>query len=301
MSIFHKEKGGKDKNLPSSEILHPTLKVLEGFKTDKESFEPVVRLTKQLRQKFGVEKGDYVLLKNGDKFVRARVEVSSVSDGESLICRPNPKARDLLSIRIGDDIEIVPPETIILLMDTSGSMGDYMSGMVKIDAARNAMREFIRGKFLMGHDDKVGVVGFGEFATIIERPTLNYEGLENRLDSLIPNGATALFEGMNLSIDMLSIAGGLKRVVLLTDGIPTTSGRGAIISAAKKAASHHIIIDTVGVGSRFDFIGYDEPLLKKIAAITGGTFRRVFDIQELAEQFRELALEKNYSHLLPEK
>ena len=71
MSIFHKEKGGKDKNLPSSEILHPTLKVLEGFKTDKESFEPVVRLTKQLRQKFGVEKGDYVLLKNGDKFVGA--------------------------------------------------------------------------------------------------------------------------------------------------------------------------------------------------------------------------------------
>ena len=34
---------------------------------------------------------------------------------------------------------------------------------------------------------------------------------------------------------------------------------------------------------------------------TGGTFRRVLDIQQLTGQFRELAEGKNYKYLLPEK
>jgi hypothetical protein len=106
---------------------------------------------------------------------------------------------------------------------------------------------------------------------------------------------------MGLAIDHLSYTGGMKRIVLLTDGVPTTTGRQAVLSLAKKAASLKIVIDTVGVGSPFDFMGYDEALLRRIAAITGGTFRRVIDIQELTGQFRELAEGKNYTYLLPGK
>jgi len=301
MGIFKKKDEQESKNLPTDIFLNPSIKVLEGFKGDSDIPEPIIRLTKFMREKYGLNKGDTVVLKKGGSLVKAKVDISSAADGNEEVCRLNKTARDILTVNVGEDIDIIPPETLMLLIDTSGSMGDYISGIVKIDATKNAVREFIRNKFLMGQDDKIGIISFGQFATIVERPTTNYEYLESRVDTLIPSGATAMYEGMNLSIDVLSLAGGAKRIVLLTDGIPTTTGRLAIINLAKTAASKHIVIDTVGVGSPFDFMGYDEGLLRRIAEITGGTFRRVLDIQELTGQFRELAEGKNYTYLLPEK
>ena len=55
------------------------------------------------------------------------------------------------------------------------------------------------------------------------------------------------------------------------------------------------------IGVFFFAMGYDEGLLRRIASITGGTFRRVLDIQQLTGQFRELAEGKNYKYLLPEE
>lgn len=301
MGIFKKKGSEESKNLPTNIFLSPALKVLEGFKEDMESAEPVIRLSKNLREQFGVKKNDYLVLKKNDRIIKARVDISSVSDGAGRVSRLNRRARELLTVFVGDDIEIIPSETILLLIDSSGSMADYISGVMKMEATKNAVREFIRSKFLMDHGDQIGIVSFGEFATIVEKPTVKYEYLESRVDNLSPNGATAMFEGISLSLDVLSLTGGLKRIVLLTDGVPTTTGRVSIISLAKKASSKQVVIDTVGVGSPFDFMGYDEFLLKRIAAITGGTFRRVFDIQELTGQFRELALGKNYTYFLPGK
>lgn len=307
MGLFNKRKvwkkvdEGETKNLPTTIFLSPTIKVLEGFKEDSKIDEPLIRLTKYLRERYGLHKGDYVTLRSNDIVLKARIDISSASDGENVVCRLNKKARDVLSVKVGDEIDIIPPETLILLIDTSGSMGQYLSGMVKMDAAKDAIRDFIRSKFLMNQGDKIGIVSFGEFTTIVERPSTNYEHLENRTNGLIPNGATAMHEGIELCINLLSPLTGAKRIVMLTDGVPTTTGRLAIINLAKKAASKYIVIDTVGVGSPFDFMGYDETLLKRIASITGGTFRRVIDVQQLSGQFVELAQGKNYSYLLPEK
>jgi hypothetical protein len=292
---------GLDRNLPAAVFESPSLKVLEGFKEDSAYSEPIVRLAKSLREQFGVHKGDFVILKKGDRVIKAKVDVSSAGDGTDRIIRLNPRSRELLSVQLGDDIEVIPHETLILLIDASGSMADYISGTEKINAAKNAVVEFIRSKFLMGQGDRVGMISFGQYATIIEKPSVQYEFLENRVDALRPNGATAMFEGLRLSLDNLSTSSGAKRIVLLTDGIPTTTGRMSIISLAKEAATRKIVIDTVGVGTPFDLMGYDEMLLRRIAAITGGTFRRVMDIEQLSGQFRELAEGKNYTHLLPEK
>lgn len=301
MGIFKKKEERDSENLPTTIFLNPGLKVLEGFKRDGQIPEPIIRLTKYMREKFGVNKGDTVVLTNEGNLVKAKVDVSSAADGEDQICRLNKAARDLLKINIGDEVEIIPPESLILLIDTSGSMGDFISGIGKMDATKNAVREFIRSKFLMDQGDSIGIVSFGEFAHIVEKPSMNYEYLEGKVDMLIPSGATAMHEGINVAIDVLSISEGAKRIVLLTDGVPTTTGRLAIINLAKTAAAKRIVIDTVGVGSPFDFMGYDEGLLRKIAAITGGTFRRVLDIQQLTGEFKELARGKNYTYLLPEK
>ncbi len=300
MGLFGKKNSEEETALPAV-FENPRLTAREGFKGDSELSEPLIRLSKQLRERFGVRRGDYVSVKRGDRVARARVEVSSASDGSRSIIRMNARARELLNAQLGDDIEVIPHETLILLIDTSGSMSDFISGKVKIDAAKNAVVEFIRSKFLMAQGDRVGIASFGQVAAFVEKPSSDYERLEGRVDALVPNGSTAMYEGLRISLDELASVGGAKRIVLLTDGMPTTTGRMSIISMAKEAASRNIVIDTVGVGSPFDFISYDEMLLKRIAAITGGTFRRVMDVEQLTGQFRELAEGKNYTYLLPEK
>jgi Mg-chelatase subunit ChlD len=306
MGLFSKKDdagGGEklDRNLPTAVFENPTLRVVEGFKKDAATTEPIVRLSKHLREQYALHRGDFVTLKKGDRGIRARVDVSSAEDGTERIVRLNPHSRELLAADMGDEIEIIPAETLVLLIDTSGSMMDYISGIQKMEAAKNAVREFIRSKFLIGQGDRIGIVSFGEYATFIEAPSDKYEYLENRIGSLMPNGATAMHEGMNLSIQDLAPRGGAKRIVLLTDGMPTTTGKLAILNLAKEAAAKRIVIDTVGVGTPFDFMSYDEMLLRRIASITGGTFRRVLDVGQLSEEFRNLALGKNYAHLLPEK
>ncbi|UCB45947.1 MAG: VWA domain-containing protein [Spirochaetota bacterium] len=300
MGLFRKDKEEEKPSPPTTIFQNPSLRVLEGFSSDSETQEPIVRLTKQLRERFSLKRGDFVALRKGEMLVKARVEVSSAQDGGENIVRLNPRSRELLNVSIGDEIEIIPPETCILLIDTSGSMADFVSGIVKMEATKNAVIEFIRSKFLLTQGDRIGIISFGEFATVVERPSMKYEYLENRSRTLQANGSTAMYEGMSLDMDIMPQSG-VKRIVLLTDGVPTTTGKFSIISLAKSAAQQRIVIDTVGVGSPFDFMGYDEPLLRRIAAITGGTFRRVLDIQELSDQFRKLAIEKNYTYLLPEK
>jgi uncharacterized protein YegL len=300
MGLFRKDKEEEKPTPPTTIFQNPSLRVLEGFSSDIETSDAIVRLTKHLRERFSLKRGDYVTLRKGEVLVKARVEVSSANDGTENIVRLNPRSRELLSAEIGDEIEIIPPETCMLLIDTSGSMADFVSGVVKMEATKNAVVEFIRSKFLLTQGDRIGIISFGEFATIVERPSMKYENLENRSQTLQANGSTAMYEGMNLAMDIMPQSG-IKRIVLLTDGVPTTTGKYSIISLAKRAAQQRIVIDTVGVGSPFDFMGYDEPLLRRIASITGGTFRRVLDIQELSDQFRKLAIEKNYTYMLPEK
>lgn len=305
MGLFSKkEDDGQEelnRNLPTPVFESPTIRILEGFKEDSQSSEPMVRLAKHLREQFGVRKGDYVTLRKGDRAVRARVHVSSQADSTDRIARLGRRTRDLLNVRLGDEIEIIPAETLMLLIDTSGSMMEYISGMQKMEATKNAVREFIRSKFLMRQEDRIGIVSFGERAALIERCSTQYEHLENRIDALMPNGATAMFEGLTMAMDNLGKSGGARRIVLLTDGMPTTTGKLAITNLAKQAAAQRIVIDTVGVGTPFDFMSYDEMLLRRIASITGGTFRRVLDVGQLSEEFRNLALGKNFAYLLPEK
>ncbi len=305
MGLFSKKEDdgqeGLNRNLPTPVFESPTIRILEGFRDDSQSSEPIVRLARHLREQVGVRRGDYVTLRKGDHAVRARVDVSSQSDGTDRVARLSHPTRDLLNVHLGDEIEIIPAETLMLLIDTSGSMMNYISGIQKMDATKNAVREFVRSKFLMRQEDRIGIVSFGEAAAIIEECSTNYEHLENRIDAVRPNGATAMFEGMTMAMDSLGKGGGAKRIVLLTDGMPTTTGKLAITNLAKQAAVQSIVIDTVGVGTPFDFMSYDEMLLRRIASITGGTFRRVLDVGQLSEEFRNLALGKNFAYLLPEK
>lgn len=256
-------------------------------KGDEQDAEPVVRLSRELRKNLGLARGDYVNVKNGVHQVPARVEVGAKGDGST--ARPNPMLRGMLQVQVGDLVEVVPYETLVLLIDASGSMDEPLGFMKsKMGATREAIDRLLKSKEKARERDLVGVVTFGEECELVCEPSDDFTRLGRGVRGINPCGRTALFEGLEYTLELLAEANGLRRAILLSDGCPTTTGDGLVLELAYRARGLGVVIDTVGVGGRTrgkKKISYDERLLRRISEITGGKFTPVNEVKALEEEF----------------
>ncbi len=181
--------------------------------------------------------------------------------------------------------------SLVVALDCSKSM---LASDIKPDRLERAKREILD---LLGmlQGDKVGLVAFAGTAFLQCPLTLDYSAFNIFLDALSPDflpvGGTDLAGAINTSVKAFATKDNAeKAVILITDGESTTPG---VIDAAKKAAEDNIKIFCIGVGSpegapvpdgkggfTKDASGntvhtrLDEDTLKKVAAITGGTYVR---------------------------
>ncbi|MDH4228932.1 MAG: VWA domain-containing protein [Nitrospirota bacterium] len=253
--------------------------------------EPVLRLTGSLRNRLGLSRGDFVNVKSGDILVPARVEQGSAGDDHA--ARLNPMLLGMLQVEAGDLVEVVPYETLVLLIDASGSMDEPLGMFTsKMKATREAIRRLLRSKAHAREHDLVGLVSFGEECELLSAPSPDFLGLEAHATAINACGRTAMFEGLEYTLETLSTAGGLKRVILLSDGCPTSTGSDLVLELAFRAKLAGVVIDTVGVGrreSKKSRISYDEALLRRIADITGGKFATVHEVKALESEFARLS------------
>ncbi len=266
------------------------LEVAAAIKGDERDAEPVVRLSRRMRDNLGLAKGDYVNIKSGDNQVPARVEVGAKGDGA--VARLNPLARGMLQVAVGDLVEVVPYETLVMLIDASGSMDEMLGWRTsKMKATREAIDRLIESKARARERDLVGLVTFGEECELVSEPIDDFELLGRRAKQVSTYGRTAMFEGLEYTLEVLADAGGLRRIILLSDGCPTTTGSGLVLELAYKAKVMGVVIDTIGVGREDGKhqVSYDEPLLKRIAFITGGKFTPVGEVKVLEEEFAALS------------
>jgi Mg-chelatase subunit ChlD len=265
------------------------LEVGEPVAGDEHDAEPVVRLGPEVRKNLGLSGGEYVNLQSGEHRVPARVETGSADDGQS--ARLNPMACGMLQVQVGDLVEVVPYETLVLLIDASGSMDETLGFMKsKMHATREAIDRLVAGKARSRERDLVGVVTFGEECVLVSEPLADMQTLAQRVRGLRAFGRTAMFEGLAYTLEVLEEANGLRRVILLSDGCPTTTGSSLILDLAAKARDLGVVIDTIGVGGgdRAHEVSYDEELLRGIATITGGRFSHVHEVRALEEEFELL-------------
>ncbi|MFQ5510089.1 MAG: VWA domain-containing protein [Leptospirillia bacterium] len=267
------------------------LEVGAAFKGDEKDAEPVVRVSKQMRTNLGLSRGDYVNIKSGEHQVPARVEVGAKDDAAT--ARLNPMARGMLQVQVGDLVEVVPYETLVLLIDASGSMEEPMGFMTsKVKATRRAIDDLIDAKAKAKERDLLGIVSFGEECELISEPSSDFALVKRRARSITPCGRTAMFEGLAYTLELLEEAHGLRRTILLSDGCPTTTGDGLVLELALKAKQMGVVIDTIGVGGAAAGrirITYDETLLRRIAEITGGKFIHVEQVKALEDEFLMLS------------
>jgi Ca-activated chloride channel family protein len=186
--------------------------------------------------------------------------------------------------------------TVMLVMDTSGSMSADDIRPNRLEAAQAAAGAFVEG---LPDGSRVGLIGFHHVASVQAPPTRDHAAVLKALGTLRPNGGTAIGDGLQVALDQLAASraegapAGL--VVLLSDGMPTHGSPPA--EAAARAREAGVRVHSVGIGQRgaAPVIGQnqiarlDETTLKQIADVTGGTYSYAAEARDLEQVYSDLS------------
>lgn len=203
----------------------------------------------------------------------------------------------------------VPREqgTVVLTLDTSGSMEATDVEPNRLAAAREAARTFVDE---LPEKFRVGVVSFSSVTQTLATPTRDRAVVHGALDSLRANGGTALGDGIGRSLELGRTAlAGVERgnegaplvILLLSDGA-NTAGFLEPVEAAGRAAEQRVPVYTVALGTasgevevpdraggaRTIAVPPDPETLAQIAETTGGRFFEAPDAEALSAVYDEI-------------
>jgi Ca-activated chloride channel family protein len=219
------------------------------------------------------------------------------------------------------NVTLAAPEeraTVVLVVDTSGSMRAEDVEPTRLDAAREAIRTFL---------DKapdalrIGIVSFSDEPQVVVPPTRDHELLEQGVDLLAPGFGTAIGDAVVRAVELgksvtelegeppvesepaPGAEGGAKpltAILLLSDGAQT---RGLVgpIEGADAAREENMPVHTIALGTdegtievfRFGELQVipvppDRETLAQIAETTGGRYFDAPDAAELNAVYEEL-------------
>jgi Ca-activated chloride channel family protein len=204
----------------------------------------------------------------------------------------------------------VPREeaTVILAMDSSGSMTATDVAPDRMAAARAAASSFVEG---LPEDFQVGVVSFSDQADVIVPPTADRDEAVTALERLEADNGTALGDAIVRSVELgvsnldegeVPSEGENPVIVLvLSDGANTT-GDFEPLEAAQEAVDAKVPVYTVALGTEEGTIegpdGYggtrtiavppDPETLTQVAEMTGGRFFEAADEEALRSVYDEI-------------
>lgn len=188
--------------------------------------------------------------------------------------------------------------SVMLVIDTSGSMDAVDVLPTRLDAARSAAHNLIDH---LPTNTRIGLVSFSTSPVLATPLTDKRQDVLAAVDALQAGGATATGDALTMAIGQLAPAttGATGNrppamIVLLTDGV-TNRGSDPLIAAAH-AKTAGIRIVTVGVGSRNDAVtvhgqrvgGVDDQALGAIASATGGKYYFAEEAGQLSQIYSNL-------------
>jgi Mg-chelatase subunit ChlD len=170
-----------------------------------------------------------------------------------------------------------------MVIDASTTMLlDTRAGRRKLDAAVDAARVAVR---LMGPRDSLALVTFNQAAELLVPLTGDPAQLEAGLQSIRPRQGSRIDAGLLAGTSALGAAegGAVRRIVLISDGLPNPTGPAEALAAAESARSAGIVLDVVGLGTDLD-----RDLLLALAG-SPEHYHEAPDAEDLLELFRDLA------------
>ncbi|MDP9325316.1 MAG: VWA domain-containing protein [Candidatus Dormibacteraeota bacterium] len=189
--------------------------------------------------------------------------------------------------------------SVMLVIDTSGSMDASDVSPTRLDAAKKAAHNLIDQ---LPSNSRVGLIGFSTYPIVASTLTENRDTVLSALDALQAGGGTATGDALALAVKEQTPARGNPAdggrpptmIVLLTDGVTNRGSDPLQVAQQSKAAS--IPIQAIGVGSRDPSVmvhgqpvgGVDEQALSQIASTTGGKYYFAEESGKLGEIYSTL-------------
>lgn len=194
------------------------------------------------------------------------------------------------------------PRSVMILLDSSGSMQQTVGNLTKMDAAKVAIREYLK-KTSGLENTMVGLLIYGDkgtnankdkemscksVETVVKLGELKLESIEDDLKNVEPAGWTPIglaireaekgFEEKVKSIKETPSPQVINEIVIISDGVETCATNP--LEAAKNVyeGDHSIVVHVIGfaVGSKTD-----NQALREISQVGGGTYATAPTIDEL--------------------
>jgi Ca-activated chloride channel family protein len=206
------------------------------------------------------------------------------------------------------------PITVALVLDMS------YSTVFKLNEIQYAAYEFINQ---LKPEDKVMIVSFDEKPHVLCEATNNREALKLAIDATSVSSGTGLYKTLNLVLnEKLSQVSGRKAIVLLSDGVDTTSGKPTSSELLNSIAETDVMVYPIQYDTYEDVqktrknaseVRYDDndrpyvvqrpkikgervedyktadEFLKTISEQTGGSVYKVSDTYNLSSAFARIA------------
>ena len=171
-------------------------------------------------------------------------------------------------------LEMIPRQkkeslALILVVDASGSMANYIGPDQKIQLALEGVRASIRA---LDDEDRVGVIAFAAKIRMDSPPTTAHEEILREVGKLRPGSGTKMYPALEKAYQRLkTVDAKQKHILLLSDG----KSAGDFIPLAKRIAADKMTLSTIALGDA------DRELMKAIAEAGRGGYRDVRNISEL--------------------
>jgi Ca-activated chloride channel family protein len=188
--------------------------------------------------------------------------------------------------------------TIMLVIDVSGSMAAADVSPFRLRAAQDAALAFAEE---VPRQYQVGLVSFNGRANLLVAPTTDRDALGRAIESLIPDGATAVGEAIAASLDAIRTSQGVApdggaleaaRIVVLSDGATTVGLPPSI--AAERARQAGVPVYTVSLGTQDGVLPNGQRVppdvegMRDIAEVTGGEAYESRDAEEVSAVYEQL-------------
>ncbi|MEW5854458.1 MAG: vWA domain-containing protein [Myxococcota bacterium] len=205
-----------------------------------------------------------------------RSAVVKVGLGGGLVPVGVPSSLDVAVEITGQEATGPSRKALVLCLDRSGSMSGG-----NIRDARDAAASLIR---TLGDDDEIAVVSFSS-NPVLDVPLMRATDAGKRtalmaVSDLEARGGTNLYGGLELARrEARSATAPVRRVVLLSDGIPTEGEvrPNAIMKLSRNMAGDGVVVSTLAVGAQSP-----GGLMERVATSSGGSYRFLRDGSGLA-------------------
>jgi Ca-activated chloride channel family protein len=182
--------------------------------------------------------------------------------------------------------EDVPLE-LVVAVDVSGSMAPAMPRL------KAAVKEFLGA---VPSRDQVTLIGFNDSIFALTRRTSNPAERMKAVDRLAPWGATALYDVILRSVDMLGKQPGRRAIVVFSDGEDQGS-HSALTDVERRLQASDVTLYMIGQGRGVEVAAL-KAVMQRLVEPTGGRALFTDSIDQLHTAFGDLLEELSNQYLL---